>query len=41
LGRADINIKAISTSISTISCIIEAGRVPEAVKVLQDTFEMP
>ncbi len=41
LGRADINIKAISTSISTISCVIEAGRVPEAVKVLQDTFEMP
>ncbi len=41
LGRADINIKAISTSISTISCVIEAARVPEAVRVLQDTFEMP
>ena len=41
LGRVDINIKAISTSISTISCVIEAWRVPDAVKVLQDTFEMP
>lgn len=41
LGQADINIKAISTSISTISCVIEAARVPDAVKALQDTFEMP
>lgn len=41
LGQADINIKAISTSISTISCVIEATHVPEAVKALQDTFEMP
>jgi aspartate kinase len=41
LGQADINIKAISTSISTISCVIQATHVPEAVKTLQDTFEMP
>jgi aspartate kinase len=41
LGQAGINIKAISTSISTISCVIEATHVPEAVKALQDTFEMP
>jgi aspartate kinase len=41
LGRADINIKAISTSISTISCVIEAAHVPDAVRTLQDTFEMP
>jgi aspartate kinase len=41
LGRADINIQAISTSISTISCVIEASYVPKAVKTLQDTFEMP
>jgi aspartate kinase len=41
LGGADINIKAISTSISTISCVIEAVRVPDAVQALQDTFEMP
>ena len=41
LGKADINIKAISNSISTISCLIEAARVPDAVRALQDTFEMP
>jgi aspartate kinase len=41
LGQADVNIQAISTSISTISCVIQAIRVPEAVKTLQDTFEMP
>jgi aspartate kinase len=41
LGRADINIQAISTSISTISCVIQASCVPDAVKTLQDTFEMP
>ena len=41
LGQADINIQAISTSISTISCVIQAIQVPEAVKTLQDTFEMP
>jgi len=41
LGQADINIQAISTSISTISCVIPAAAVPEAVKTLQDTFDMP
>ncbi len=41
LGQADINIQAISTSISTISCVIQATHVPEAVRALQDTFEMP
>jgi aspartate kinase len=41
LGRADINIQAISTSISTISCVVQAAEVPKAVKTLQDTFEMP
>jgi aspartate kinase len=41
LGRANINIKAISTSISTISCIIDGAQVPEAVKALRDTFETP
>lgn len=41
LGRANVNIQAISTSISTISCVIQAIHVPEAVKTLQDTFEMP
>ena len=41
LGQADVNINAISTSISTISCVIQASRVPDAVKTLQDTFDMP
>jgi aspartokinase len=41
LGHADINIQAISTSISTISCVIQAAQVPAAVKALRDTFEMP
>lgn len=41
LGRAEINIQAISTSISTISCVIQASHVPDAVKSLQDIFEMP
>jgi aspartate kinase len=41
LGQANVNIQAISTSISTISCVIQASRVPDAVKTLQDTFEMP
>lgn len=41
LGQVDVNIKAISTSISTISCVIQATQVPEAVKALQGTFEMP
>ena len=41
LGQADVNIQAISTSISTISCVIQAVAVPEAVKTLQDTFDMP
>ena len=41
LGQANVNIQAISTSISTISCVIQASCVPDAVKTLQDTFEMP
>jgi aspartate kinase len=41
LGQANVNIQAISTSISTISCVIQASRVPDAVRTLQDTFEMP
>jgi aspartate kinase len=41
LGEAEINIRAISTSISTISCVIQAAQVPEAVITLQSTFEMP
>ena len=41
LGREDINIKAISTSTSTISCVIRGDRLPDAVRALEDTFEVP
>jgi aspartate kinase len=41
LGQAGINIKAISTSISTISCVIQAVEVPTAVRTLKETFELP
>jgi len=41
LASVDINILAISTSISTVSCIIDANRLSEAVQVLENTFEMP
>jgi aspartate kinase len=41
LGRVDINIKAISTSTSTISCVIQGDRVSDAIKSLEETFEVP
>ncbi len=41
LGQAGINMKAISTSISTISCVVQAADVPQAVKTLKETFELP
>jgi aspartate kinase len=41
LGRIDVNIKAISTSTSTISCVIPSYHMAEAIKALEDTFEVP
>jgi len=41
LGKAGINIMAISTSISTLSCVIEEGLLPEAVKAISEAFELP
>jgi aspartate kinase len=41
LGSAGINILAISTSISTVSCVIDAKRISEAVRVIENTFDMP
>jgi len=41
LASAGINILAISTSISTISCIIEGEHLGEAVEALQKFFEVP
>jgi aspartate kinase len=41
LASVGINILAISTSISTVSCVIDASLLPDAVKVLEKTFDMP
>jgi aspartate kinase len=41
LGRTDINIRAISTSTSTISCVIPGDRMADAIKALEGTFEVP
>lgn len=41
LASKGINILAISTSISTVSCVIEAQNLQAAVEALQEAFEMP
>jgi aspartate kinase len=41
LGDSGINILAISTSISTLSCVIEEALLPEAVKAISEAFELP
>jgi len=41
LASVGINILAISTSISTVSCVIDAKRLSEAVRVIEETFDMP
>ena len=41
LGERDINILAISTSISTLSCVIDAARIQEAVLAMRETFDLP
>ena len=41
LGERGINILAISTSISTLSCVIDADRLGDAVAALEETFELP
>jgi aspartate kinase len=40
LGDSGINIEMISTSPIKISCVIDADRVPEAVKALHESFEL-
>lgn len=40
LGEHHINIRAISTSLSTISCLIDAQRLDEAVQALRDAFTL-
>jgi aspartate kinase len=41
LASVGINILAISTSISTVSCVINARRLSESVRVIEQTFDMP
>jgi aspartokinase len=41
LGQRDINILAISTSISTLSCVIDADRLQDAVTAMRETFDLP
>jgi aspartokinase len=41
LGDRDINIRAISTSLSTITCVIEAQHLDSAVAALRETFALP
>ncbi len=41
LAAAGINILAISTSISTISCVIASDRLAAAVHAIKENFELP
>ena len=41
LGAREINILAISTSISTLSCVIDADRLSDAVAAMRETFDVP
>lgn len=41
LAGKDINILAISTSISTVSCVIDADQLETALFSLRDTFDLP
>jgi aspartate kinase len=41
LASVDINILAISTSISAVSCVIEEDRINDAVNALKESFDLP
>ncbi len=41
LGISGINVIAISTSISSCSCLIQADQVDDAMRALHQTFEAP
>lgn len=41
MASAGINILAISTSISTVSCVIDGDRVDDAVVALREHFDLP
>ena len=40
LGDHGINIRGISTSLSTITCVVEADRLDEAILALRDAFSL-
>lgn len=41
LGTSGVKVLAISTSISSCSCLVRADQAKEAVKALHETFEAP
>ncbi len=41
LASVGINILAISTSISTASCLVDASDMDDAIEALHETFELP
>lgn len=41
MASSGINIMAISTSISTVSCLIDGDRVDDAVVALREHFDLP
>ena len=41
LASVDVNILSVSTSISTVSCVIDVRDVDVAMEVLQETFDLP
>jgi aspartate kinase len=41
LAEQQVNILAVSTSISTVSCVIESDPLETALIALRDTFELP
>ncbi len=41
LAGAGINILAISTSISTVSCLVDGERVDDAIVALREHFDLP
>ena len=41
LGETGINVLAISTSISSCSCLIQADQIEDAMRALRETFEAP
>ncbi len=41
LGTAGIDVMAISTSISSCTCVVEASQIEEAMRALHETFDAP